>query len=139
MQTKHFLHASLDSLARRFLDWAERGDRAIGVLNYRSPTATMFYTAKTLQDELLTIKHCCVRRSPQYAALVQCSQASSDEAYDNTDSKKGPPYNKRFKLRTPPFQSFYIPTASFHKRIPNPSQHKATEAYGILSFPPNRL
>ncbi len=51
--------------------------------SYRSPTATVFYTAETLQDELLTIKHYCVRRSPQYAALVQCSQASGDEACDD--------------------------------------------------------
>ncbi len=47
--------------------------------SYRSLTATVFCTAETLQDELLTIKHYCVRHSPQYAALVQCSQASSEK------------------------------------------------------------
>ncbi|PBK83688.1 hypothetical protein ARMGADRAFT_1136619 [Armillaria gallica] len=93
---------NLNNAQTWFDTWREeRGDRAIGVLDYRSPTATMFYTAETLQDELLTIKHCCIHRSPQYAALVQCSQASSDEAYDDTDSKKGPPYNKRSSGKRP--------------------------------------
>ncbi|KAK0435971.1 hypothetical protein EV421DRAFT_1145854 [Armillaria borealis] len=39
------------------------------------------------------------------------------------------PQGLKLKLRTPPFQSLYITSASFYKKIPNPSQQKATEAY----------
>ncbi|PBK85168.1 hypothetical protein ARMGADRAFT_1087839 [Armillaria gallica] len=50
----------------------ERDGRAVGVLD--SPTAVVFYTAETFQDEHLAIKHYWFRRCPHYAAAVQRSQ-----------------------------------------------------------------
>ncbi|KAK0430757.1 hypothetical protein EV421DRAFT_1912515 [Armillaria borealis] len=109
--------------------------------DFCSPTSTVFYTVETFQDEHLTIKYYCARRSLRYADAVQCSQisdsasqASSDEAYDDMDSEKGilrplsVQQGIKLKLRTPPFQSLYITSASFYKKIQNPSQQKATEA-----------
>ncbi|PBK98342.1 hypothetical protein ARMGADRAFT_574214 [Armillaria gallica] len=69
----------------------------------RSPTAAVFCTAKTFQDEHLTIKHYWFRRSPHYAFAVQLSQISDSASQANDDEMSN---DTSFSLRTTRVSSF---------------------------------
>ncbi|SJL14320.1 uncharacterized protein ARMOST_17776 [Armillaria ostoyae] len=110
-QQKLFLQASFDFLARQFLDFAPsmvapqperhsdlehfagverdgRADRAIGVLinvHRQLPCST----PPKLSTTNISLSNTTGFAVPlQYAAVVQCSQESSDEAYDDMGSEK---------------------------------------------------
>ncbi|PBK85054.1 hypothetical protein ARMGADRAFT_1087738 [Armillaria gallica] len=129
---------------RKCFAGGERVDRAIVVLStYRSPTVTVFYTAETLQDELLTIKHYCVRRSPQYAAAVQCSQISDSASQTN---RRGMSNDTPFSLGTTGASSFdrhhsslsMSPLRLFTREFRILPSAKSPKLMTFLSFQPSR-